>query len=82
MPRLRQVPRAEASPSAVAMYDFLFGRDRDPVARARNRDRDARATGGRCSRSVPDVLDHAVAGLPRTADRSDGLDPKLRELGQ
>ena len=32
MPRLRQVPRAEADPKvAVPMYDQLFG-DRDPVA--------------------------------------------------
>jgi alkylhydroperoxidase family enzyme len=31
MPRLRQVPRSEASPAALAAYDRLFG-SRDPVA--------------------------------------------------
>ena len=31
MPRLRQVPRAEAPPEVQQMYDMLFG-DRDPVA--------------------------------------------------
>ena len=31
MPRLRQVPRAEAEPDVAKMYDMLFG-DRDPVA--------------------------------------------------
>jgi hypothetical protein len=31
MPRLRQVPRSEADPIALSMYDLLFG-DRDPVA--------------------------------------------------
>lgn len=31
MPRLRQVPRSEASPPALAAYQRMFG-DRDPVA--------------------------------------------------
>jgi alkylhydroperoxidase family enzyme len=31
MPRLRQVPRAEAAPDVVRLYDVLFG-ERDPVA--------------------------------------------------
>lgn len=31
MPRLREVPRSEASPPALAAYDRMFG-DRDPVA--------------------------------------------------
>jgi len=31
MPRLRQVPRAEAAPSVLRIYDLLFG-TRDPVA--------------------------------------------------
>ena len=30
MPRLRQVPRADADPIATQMYDMLFG-ERDPV---------------------------------------------------
>ena len=33
MPRLRQVPRGDATaPIVTAMYDFMFGPDRDPVA--------------------------------------------------
>ena len=60
MPRLRQVPR-EASPSAVAMYDFLFG-ERDPVAEPGT----TTGTPGNwwtVFALVPDVLDHAVAGF-------------------
>ena len=31
MPRLSQVPRAEADAAVLPFYDALFGRDRDPV---------------------------------------------------
>ncbi|MBM3661693.1 MAG: carboxymuconolactone decarboxylase family protein [Actinomycetota bacterium] len=80
MPRLRQVPRAEADPLASMMYQMLFG-DRDPVAEP-----------GTASGSpgdwwtvfalVPDALQHAVGGFTfyRSPDRR--LDPVLRELGQ
>ncbi len=64
MPRLRQVPRAEATPSVVAMYDFLFGPDRDPVAEPGT----ASGTPGdwwTVFALVPEVFDHAVAGLVR-----------------
>lgn len=79
MPRLRQVPRAEASPSAVAMYDFLFG-ERDPVAEPGT----ATGTPGNwwtVFALVPDVLDHAVAGFRVYGSKRRQLDPKLRELG-
>ncbi len=79
MPRLRQVPRAEASPSAVAMYDFLFG-ERDPVAEPGT----ATGTPGNwwtVFALVPDVLDHAVAGFRLYGSKRRQLDPKLRELG-
>jgi alkylhydroperoxidase family enzyme len=79
MPRLRQVPRAEASPSAVAMYDFLFGA-RDPVAEPGT----ATGTPGNwwtVFALVPDVLDHAVAGFRVYGSKRRQLDPKLRELG-
>ncbi|HVF32759.1 MAG TPA: carboxymuconolactone decarboxylase family protein [Acidimicrobiales bacterium] len=82
MPRLRQVPRADASaPIVTAMYDLLFGPDRDPVA-----------TPGTSSGTpgdwwtvfalVPEILDHCVKGfgIYRSPDRR--LDPVLRELAQ
>ena len=81
MPRLRQVPRSEAtSPIVRRMYDLLFG-ERDPVAEP------GTATGTRGDwwtvfALVPDVLDHACRGfaLYRSPDRK--LDPVLRELAQ
>jgi len=81
MPRLRQVPRAEASaPIVTTMYDRLFG-DRDPVAEPGT----ATGTPGdwwTVFALVPDVLRHAVQGfgLYQSPDRL--LDPRLRELGQ
>ena len=81
MPRLRQVPRAEARAEIVTqMYDLLFG-DRDPVAEP------GTATGTRGDwwtvfALSPDILEHAVRGfaLYQSADRLN--DPLLRELGQ
>ena len=80
MPRLRQVPRADADPLTTVLYDMLFG-DRDPVSEP-----------GTSSGSpgnwwtvfalVPEALQHAVGGFTfyRSPDRR--LDPVLRELGQ
>jgi alkylhydroperoxidase family enzyme len=31
MPRIKPLPRAEAAPSAAAVYDLVFGPDRDPA---------------------------------------------------
>lgn len=81
MPRLRQVPRAEAPEGIVTqMYDLLFD-GRDPVAEP------GTATGTRGDwwtvfALSPDVLHHAVRGfaLYQSADRL--VDPLLRELGQ
>ncbi len=78
MPRLRQVSRAEATPSVLRIYDLLFGA-RDPVAEPGT----ATGTPGNwwtVYALVPDVFDHAVAGfaLYRSAERK--IDPKLREL--
>ena len=61
MPRLRQVPRAEAAPSVVPLYDLLFG-DRDPVAEPGT----ATGTPGDwwpVFALVPDVFDHSVMGF-------------------
>ena len=81
MPRLRQVPRSEAAPSVVPLYDLLFGPDRDPVAEPGT----ATGTPGdwwTVFAAVPEIFDHCVGGFAiyRNPDRK--LDPQLRELGQ
>src|SRR5262245_6476096 len=79
MPRLRQVPRAEAPPDVQQVYDFLFG-DRDPVAEPGT----ATGTPGNwwtVFALVPDILDHAVAGFRLYGSKRRVLDPQLRELG-
>jgi alkylhydroperoxidase family enzyme len=81
MPRLRQVPRAEASaPIVTTMYDLLFP-DRDPVA-------DPGAGGGTTGdwwtvfALVPDVLEHAVGGFALYQSPKRRLAPRFRELAQ
>lgn len=79
MPRLRQVPRSEATdPGVVATYDLLFG-DKDPVTEP------GTATGTRGDwwtvfANAPDVLRHANQGFLLYSSVS--LDPQLREIGQ
>jgi alkylhydroperoxidase family enzyme len=81
MPRLRQVPKAEAtSPIAATMYEFLF-EDRDPVAEP------GTATGSpgdwwTVFALVPDVLEHAVQGFGLYQNPKRKLEPLLRELAQ
>ncbi len=80
MPRLRQVPRAEAGPEIIQMYDMLFG-DRDPVAEPGT----ATGTPGNwwtVVALVPDVFKHCVAGFGLYRSKSRKLDPRLRELAQ
>lgn len=80
MPRLRQVPLADADDRVRAIYQMLFG-DRDPVAEP------GTAAGTRGDwwtvfALVPDALVHASHGFAfyRSEDRK--LSPRLRELGQ
>jgi len=80
MPRLRQVPRADADGLTTFMYDLVFGPGRDPVADPGT----ATGTTGdwwTVFALVPDVLAHAGQGfqLYRSPDRV--LPPQLRELG-
>ena len=80
MPRLRQVPRTEAAPQVLEMYDMLFG-DRDPVTEPGT----ATGTPGNwwtVFALVPDVFEHAVAGFGLYGSGKRLLDPRLRELGQ
>ena len=81
MPRLRQVPRAEAeAPIVTVMYDLLF-EDRDPVAEPGTSD----GTPGdwwTVFALVPDVLEHSVQGFGLYQSPKRLLDPVLRELAQ
>lgn len=80
MPRLRQVPRSEADPIALRMYDLLFG-DRDPVAQPGT----ATGTPGdwwTVFALVPDCLQHASQGFAFYRSPKRKLDPVLRELAQ
>ncbi len=80
MPRLRQVPRSEAPPEVIEMYNMLFG-ERDPVAQPGT----ATGTPGdwwTVFALVPDVFRHAVAGFGLYRSPKRKLDPQLRELGQ
>ena len=81
VPRLRPVPRAEATaPIVAAMYDHLFA-DRDPVA-------EPGAAGGTTGdwwtvfALVPEVLEHAVQGFLLYQSPGRHLAPRLRELAQ
>lgn len=80
MPRLREVPRAEAGPTALAMYDMLFGA-RDPVAEPGT----VTGTPGdwwTVFANSEDVLAHACGGFQLYRDPKRKLDPQLRELSQ
>lgn len=80
MPRLRQIPKAEAHPLAQTIYGTLFG-GRDPVKEPGT----ATGTPGNwwtVFAGAPDVFDHAVAGFQLYRSPKRKLDPKLRELAQ
>jgi alkylhydroperoxidase family enzyme len=80
MPRLRQVPRADASPFVEQMYQLLFG-DRDPVSEPGT----VTGTPGdwwTVFALVPEVFEHACRGLMLYRDPGRILDPQLRELSQ
>lgn len=80
MPRLREIPRADAHEKVVPFYGLLFG-DRDPVAEPGT----ATGTPGdwwTVFANSPDVFEHAVAGFGLYQSPKRKLDPKLRELGQ
>jgi alkylhydroperoxidase family enzyme len=81
MPRLREVPLAEADAKvAQPLYSHLFG-ERDPVAEP------GTATGTRGDwwtvfANSPDTLKHAAQGFAYYRAPERKLDPCLRELGQ
>ncbi|MFT7599414.1 MAG: alkylhydroperoxidase family enzyme [Acidimicrobiales bacterium] len=78
MTRTRQIPRAEAPPSALPIYDRLFG-DRDPVAEPGT----ATGTPGdwwTVFAQTPELMDHMVAGFGLFSSSERVLPAKLREL--
>ncbi len=81
MPRLREVPKAEADGKvALPLYAQLFG-SRDPVTEP------GTATGTRGDwwtvfANSPDTLRHAAQGFAYYRSPQRKLDPVLRELGQ
>lgn len=82
MPRLRQVHRSEVKSDVVlAMYDKLFGKDRDPVDQPGTA---AGTTGDWWTvfALVPDIFEHAVRGFGLYRSPVRQLEPVLRELGQ
>lgn len=80
MPRLRQVPRSEADPIALGMYNMLFG-ERDPVAEP-GTETGTPGNWWTVFALVPDCLKHAIKGFQFYRDPARQLDPQLRELGQ
>jgi alkylhydroperoxidase family enzyme len=80
MPRLREVPKAEADDYTRGVYKLLFG-ERDPVAEPGT----ATGTPGNwwtVFANSPDCLRHCMDGFGYYRSRKRKLDPKLRELGQ
>jgi len=80
MPRLRQVPRRDAHPTARTLYTMLFG-DRDPVE-SPGTETGTPGNWWTVFAGVPDCFDHAVGGFGFYRSPKRQLSPKLRELGQ
>ncbi|HJN91734.1 MAG TPA: carboxymuconolactone decarboxylase family protein [Dehalococcoidia bacterium] len=79
MPRLREVPKAEAPPAINEMYERLFD-GRDPVAEPGT----ATGTPGHwwtVFALVPDIFEHATSGFNLFNSTDRALEPRYRELG-
>ncbi len=80
MPRLREVSRKDAHPTALRLYDMLFG-ERDPVAEPGT----ATGTPGNwwtVFAGVPDAFDHTTSGFAFYRSKDRQISSQLRELGQ
>lgn len=83
MPRLRLVPRSEAAPPVLAMYDFVFGPDKDPsTPEGRGTASGTPGDWWPVFANDPAVFDHCVSGFMLYRGSESYLPPKLRELGQ
>jgi alkylhydroperoxidase family enzyme len=81
MPRLNPVPRDEADPRVIPVYDAVFGPDRDPVASP------GTATGAPGNffttwANAPAILAHFHTLMPKAGVTPEGsqVDPALRAL--
>jgi alkylhydroperoxidase family enzyme len=80
MPRLRQVPAAQADPLARKIYRAIFG-ERDPVSEPGTQT----GTPGNwwtVFALVPDAFRHTLEGFQFYRSPERRIDPRLRELGQ
>ena len=80
MPRLREVPKAEADEFAQKIYGLLFG-DRDPVEEP-GTETGTPGNWWTVFALSPEIFKHAVDGFQVYRSPNRKLDPKLRELGQ
>jgi alkylhydroperoxidase family enzyme len=81
MPRLRQVPKSEATAKVVLdTYKLLFG-GRDPVSEP-GTDTGTPGDWWTVFANSPDIFEHAVRGFALYRSPKRKLDPVLRELGQ
>lgn len=81
VPRLRQVPRAEAPEGIVTtMYDFIFG-DRDPVAEP-GLPNGTKGDWWTVVAQSPPLLEHCVSGFAFYQSPERELPAALRELAQ
>lgn len=81
MPRLTEVPRADAAEGIVTqMYDFIFG-DRDPVAEP-GLENGTPGNFWTVAAHDPDFMSHAVAGFAYYQSPNRSLRADLRELAQ
>lgn len=79
MPRLPPVPRRDADPRAIKIYDRMFGADRDPVASP------GTATGSPGNfftvwANAPAIMDHMLAVTPNAERGAAAIDQKLHYL--
>lgn len=80
MPRLREVSKADAHPTAQMMYEMLFG-DRDPVAEP-GTETGTPGNWWTVFAGVPDAFDHTLSGFGFYRSENRKLAAPLRELGQ
>ena len=80
MPRIKQIPRSDLHPAAETIFQLIFG-DRDPTVEP-GTDTGSPGDWWPTFALVPEIFDHAVAGLALYRSPQRKLDPQLRELGQ